>query len=672
MPIRYSRMAIAAALALTFQPVFAASEEDAAIVVTATRFHSNKSDRPIAAQVITADDIRDSSATTVSEVLGKLGGVHTRINSTGVPDSPLDLRGFGMTGDQNTLVLLNGQRISENELVSARLSSIPIDSIERIEILRGTGAVLYGGGATGGTINIITRSPITEGLSGNISALTGSHNLRDFRGGLQVGSGNWGLSLNAQRYENDNYRENNRAKLNVVSGELRFGVQDGFIALNISADDQKSRLPGVRKVDPIANVDQLSTDPRGATTPNDYMNSRSELLSLQGEKTFGEMTLALDIGQRNKTGHLFGSYSNGDTSLAEMEVAVSTISPRLLWKTKLAGMDNRLTIGADWGDWSYTNKTVATGWLSNLDEVGNQHNRAIYFRNELVIGTGTRLSLGARRENVTQDDEDSLTPRIKESVKHNLSAHEFALQQELGAGFSAYGRIGKSFRVATIDENRCQFAPCAPLLKPQQSKDRELGMQWGANGASFRAGLFEMDIDNEIHYEPYGGSNANLPPTRHRGIEFEGKLPIGKTVDLAASYTRIQARFREGTYTSFMGFTADIAGKDVPLVPKDRAGLNLGWQAAAATRVTASVSYVGSQRFDNDQANSFQSMPSYTVADIKVSHSLGFWRFAAGVNNLFDKAYYSYGATNVSATPSRFNAYPEDRRNGYVSAEYKF
>lgn len=84
----------------------------------------------------------NSAANTLGEVLNRIGGVHTRMNLHGIPDSPLDLRGFGVTGDQNTLVLVDGKRISENELVSARISSIPLDAIERIEILRGSGAVL--------------------------------------------------------------------------------------------------------------------------------------------------------------------------------------------------------------------------------------------------------------------------------------------------------------------------------------------------------------------------------------------------------------------------------------------------------------------------------------------------------------------------------------------------
>lgn len=664
---------VAALLPLLFANNLYAEQALAPVVVTATRFQSAAADAPIAAQVITADQIRNSSATTVSEVLNKVGGVHTRISFTGIPDAPLDLRGFGMTGDQNTLVLLNGQRISENEGAAARLSAIPIDSIERIEILRGAGAVLYGAGATGGTINIITKSPVTEGVSGNVLGLAGGYGVRDVRGSVQAGNGTWGIRLNAQHYEKDGYRANNRAELDTVSGELRFGGRDEFIAFNFSADDQKSRLAGIR------TAAQLASDPRGTTTPDDFMNSDSRIFSLRGEKRVGDVTLALDVGQREKNRQSFGSFAGVGTSLADTDVDVTTVSPRLLWKSQMAGIDNKLTVGIDWSDWSYTNRTVATGWLSSQNQLGNQENRAVYFRDELLFATGTRLSLGARREIVEQDDADSITPRAKTSVKHRLSAHELALQQELGAGYSAYGRVGKSFRLATIDENRCQFAPCAAgLLKPQRSSDREIGMQWRGKGTQLRVGLFDMDVKDEIHYNAYSGTNSNLPPTRRRGLELEGDLSIARTVDLAVRYTHTQARFRSGTFTGFDGdlgfamFTADVAGKDVPLVPKDRLSVNLGWQATAATRLGVSLTYVGSQRYDNDQANRFRRMPSYTVSDFKISHDIGAWRLAAGINNLFDKAYYSYGVTNVSAAPSRFNAYPEDRRNGYVSAEYRF
>ena len=298
MSLRLSAVAAALPFVLSQSSVFAQTTQLDTLIVTASRFQSVSLKSPIAAQVITADEIRDSSARTLSDVLSKLAGVHTRINLTGVPDSPLDLRGFGMTGDQNTLVLINGQRISEFEGATARISSIPVDSVDRIEILRGSGSVLYGSGATGGAINIITRAPVGDEIEGTLFAKFGSHDLQDIRAGLQLGSGTWGFRLNAQNFETDNYRANNRAKQEAFDAELRFSQGKDFLSFGFTTDKQKARLPGAR------TEQLLETDRRGATTPNDYLNTDSETYMIRGEKSLGQLTFAVDIAERLSLIHI--------------------------------------------------------------------------------------------------------------------------------------------------------------------------------------------------------------------------------------------------------------------------------------------------------------------------------------------------------------------------------
>jgi iron complex outermembrane receptor protein len=628
------------------------------VVVTATRFISGPQFLPIASEVISNEEIRDSSAITASDVLNKLGGVHTRINFTGVPDTPIDLRGFGMTGDQNTLVLVNGQRISENENVTARLSAIPVDSIERVEILRGSGAVLYGSGATGGTINIITRSPVNSGLSGNALTVVGGHGLRDIRAGVRFADRYFGLSLNAQRYQNDNYRKNNHSEQEAVSGELHFGSQEDFIILGLNSDDQRARLPGAR------TEAQLISDRRGSSTPNDFLNSESRIFSIRTQKRMGDLTLALDVGKREKQTQMYTEAWG--SSLAKTDVDILTISPRLLLSSKLVGLDNLLTFGVDLADWSYENKTLGGGWNISLDETGRQENQSIYFLNEMKFPKGTRLSIGARREYVEQIHQELLLPRPYSSNDKNLSAYDLAVTQQIGSYISAYARIGHSFRVANIDENRCTSSPCSGiLLKPQKSNNSELGMEWRNNGANYRLAFFAMDIEDELHYNRLTYSNMNLSPTKRRGLEVQGKFFIVQTVDVLARYTHTRAQFRQGIYDGI-----DVAGNDIPLVPKDRISLNFGWQMTPVTRLGFNVTHVGRQIYDNDQANRFRKMPSYTLADIKLGHEVGPWRLAVGVNNLFDRKFYSYAIVNGAYTS--FNAYPEDRRNAYVSADYRF
>ncbi|MCZ6898495.1 MAG: TonB-dependent receptor plug domain-containing protein, partial [Betaproteobacteria bacterium] len=86
------------------------------VIVTATRFEQNPEELPIGVSVISAEQIKNSAALTIPELLQQFAGVHIR-NLDGGPDQQIDLRGFGITGNQNTLVLLDGQRINENELV---------------------------------------------------------------------------------------------------------------------------------------------------------------------------------------------------------------------------------------------------------------------------------------------------------------------------------------------------------------------------------------------------------------------------------------------------------------------------------------------------------------------------------------------------------------------------
>ena len=208
--MKVQMLAIAAGVTLVF-PVLAQQPWDLTtedVVVTASRFEQTNADTPIGVTVITRDQIEASNARSIADVLTTMGGVHVRDNS-GQPNPQLDLRGFGISGDQNTLVLFNGQRISENELQPANIAAIPLASVERIEILRSGGAVLYGGGATGGTINIITRGQAPGTRSGRVLLGGGSYDTYTVEAALGMAGDTMGFDVSARRYDTENYRDNN-------------------------------------------------------------------------------------------------------------------------------------------------------------------------------------------------------------------------------------------------------------------------------------------------------------------------------------------------------------------------------------------------------------------------------------------------------------------------------
>ncbi len=184
-----------------------------------------------------------------------------------------------------------------------------------------------------------------------------------------------------------------------------------------------------------------------------------------------------------------------------------------------------------------------------------------------------------------------------------------------------------------------------------------------------------MRLKDEIYFSPLAanplgfflGANVNLPPTERYGLELSGNWQATKTVDLGATLNVLRAQFREGTFAGI-----DIAGNEIPLVPNLLATVRAGWEFLPRTRLSAIYTYVGKQRYDNDQANLFSYMPSFGLADLRLTYDWRQWRFAAAVNNLFDEKYFNYGIVNNPINPTTYSAYPQVGRTAFASVEYRF
>jgi iron complex outermembrane recepter protein len=649
-----------------------AGPEDVAapVVVTATRL-SSPLEEPVATQIITAEDIRQSTATTVAEVLSKLGGVLIRNNLLGTDDASIDLHGFGVTGDQNTLVLVNGVRISENELATAHITAIALQSIERIEILRGSGAVLYGGGATGGVINIITRPASGESVN-SVGGLVGNLGTQEIRLSNSLSSGGLSLSLDASGRDTENYRDNNEARQGILNLETRFTTDNGFVGLRLGDEAQGLRLPGAR------TQAQLGTDPQGTNTPNDYGTFAQESVVLFGEYRAGDLRFAADLAYRTKNSSFYNDYGPGQGSNYQvLESSSWDFSPRVNWNAPLAGLANNLLAGIDLAHWSYQNRSAAdTASIADPTSLENdtQRNVAFYLQEALQLRPATRLTAGWRIEqvNTTTDvplsEYGAVVPQT--GYSHTLHATDLALREALARGWSVFIRGGQSYRVANVDENRCYFPPCQPLA-PQTSKDFSAGTEFAAGALRLRADVFEHRLQNEIYYNDITFTDMNLSPTERRGLELFGRYAFTPDLDVSVSWMYTRATFRNGLYDG-----VDVSGRTVPVVPRNRGTLLAGWKPESQTRVTFSVVYVGNQYYDNDPLNLYREMPSYVIADFKISRDFS-WpargsQLSLGVNNLLDRHYYSYALVDSATAPTTFEAYPDLPRTVYLSGVLRY
>jgi len=622
------------------------------VIVTATRFEDRYLDKPVNVSIITAEDIKNSTARTVPELLRQLPGIRTR-DSSGSPNFQVDMRGFGISGDQNTLVLLDGIRISENEQTTVNWTGIPLTAIERIEILRGSGAVLYGGGATGGTINIITKTPMSGQRSASIYGGAATYGTNEAGLGVNLGGENVSLNFYGTYFNTDNYRDNNELRQKNALADIRWAGARGSLSLKFGADDQHLRLPGA------LSEAQIAVDRRQAATPDDFSNRTGGFVVAGGEWRVGAATLAADLGYRQKDikASIIGSPIDSDTS-------VWSFSPRLKLPHQLGGWRNHLVVGLDWDDWSFLNTTSVFGQPRQPDAF--QRNQAVYLQNSTAIGESWNLSLGGRLQRVEYGVTDLANPTQSDSRTRDLTAYEVGVRYRLNPALSPYAKVGTSFRVPNVNDVYNLFTGVVSLLEPQTSHEQEIGVDLRSGPGSYRLALYHITTDNELYFDPATFTNRNLPPTRRQGVEAEGKWRVGASVDLFLNYTYAQSEFRSGDFGG-----VPIAGNEVPLVPRHAANAGAGWAFAPRARGDIVLRYVGEQVFDGDETNTFgRKMPSYTVVDVKLSYERGGWLLGAGVKNLFDEKYFNYGVFD-SFTPTYF-AYPQPERSIFATAQYTF
>ncbi len=195
----------------------------------------------------------------------------------------VDIRGFGETGTLNVLVLVDGRRVNDIDLSGVDWTQISLDQVERIEIVRGSGSVLYGDNATGGVINIITKRP-EKPFSTQAEGVAGSYGY--YKGGASAG-GKWGpLSaiLSASYQDTDGYRENGFLKAKDVGGKIIYDLNEN-ISFNLSGSfhQDDSGLPGgLPKA--IYEVDRRAT-----LAPDDKAKTDDGYLALGTKAKFGDL-----------------------------------------------------------------------------------------------------------------------------------------------------------------------------------------------------------------------------------------------------------------------------------------------------------------------------------------------------------------------------------------------
>lgn len=647
------------ALSIPLQP-FAETETEQTtfeeVVVTATRDPEEIRKVPANATVVTREEIERSSARTTVDLLRDEVGVVVRdLLGTGKSVS-VDIRGFGETAPQNTLVLVDGRRVNEIDLSGVDWTQIPLDQVERIEVVRGAGSVLYGDNAVGGVINIITKRP-EKTFSAQAGVEAGSYGFNKEKASVSGKSGPLSAMVSASYDATHGYRDNGFLRAKDVGGKLLYDLSEA-VSLQFSANFHRddAGLPGG-----LSKLDMIRLGRDATLRPDDQAETDDGYASLGMKAKLSEgWRLEAELSYRNRdVRDAFVSFNFSD----QRNLRTWSFTPRSVLESTLFGRTNKLTLGLDLyrSDSRVDSEFVIPGFASyNRVEV-TKRSAGLYALDELSLLENLILSLGYRSEWASYDLYQDL-PSAEDKTRDHEPAVHAGLDYLFDKKSSAFVSFKRSFRFPVSDE-LLQFFPVFrvnPNMKPQVGYHYEAGVRHAFNDAiEANLTLFWADLRDEIFFNPETFRNENISKTRRQGLEAGLKVKPFSRVTLWGNYGYIRPLLRE----------LPFSGNDIPAVPRHKGSIGSEIDFGKGFLFQAKANLVGSRYLISDFRNRFDRLDPYATLDLRLSYLWKGLRAFAGVNNLFNRKYSEYGVVGSMGNQS---FYPSPERNFIVGASYTF
>ena len=627
------------------------------VVVTASREEEPSAKVPANVTVIDAEEIERSNAQNVPELLAAAGVFVS--DAGGYKRSyTVDIRGFGETAAVNTLVLVDGRKINQADLSGTDWTLIPLDRIDRIEVVPGSrGTILYGDNATGGVINIVTKDG--AGLESRVSAQYGSYETFKGAAGVSGAQGIWSFDVGASYLDSDGYRDNSQTEAKDIGATIRVDPSEA-VSFNLSGGFHKDEtgLPGALLQSDL----DAGAEPTDTVNPDDYADTEDyyakggvELFFLTND------AFRLDTSYRKRSVEQYasftGGYFTGDTAIETIAV-----SPRFTFQETFGEVSNRLIFGADFSRNeedinNFSSFSGSSNYNLERESVG------YFVHDELGITRNLSLSGGYRYDKAdftfssgSDDDQDYDEESFTVGINYTVGIAK------------AYASYGTSFRFPVLDEifNFLDNS-AATTLKPQNSKNIEAGTVIGLlDGMTMAFNMFRIETEDEIFYNPAGGpfgfgANENLDgETTRQGFEVKWAYHYKGWIT-GANYTHMKTEIDGGVYDN----------SAIPNVPENRVSANLGYAFDMGLFCGVNGIYMGSRYLISDFTNSAVKQDDYTVVNAKIKYDWRWLSLFLDINNIFDEEYSSYGGLNFLGEPGYYPS-PEFNVLVGVTARYGF
>jgi outer membrane receptor protein involved in Fe transport len=611
------------------------------VVVTPSRLEQQAGDAPASVTVITADDIRSAPYVALDDLLRQVPSFSLFRRSSSLVGHPttqgVSLRGIGPSGASRALVLVDGIPINDPFGGWVPWSRVPLLSIEQIEVVRGGGSAVWGNGALGGVINVITRRPTETGAS--LETTFGNHDTKSFdllaRGVL----GPWRLAVEGNYFDTAGYKIVLRQQRGPIDtpADSRHAVFNGRLEFVPSPDlnlflsgtfFDEDRHNGTRLQ--INDTQSGSVAAGGLVRTGDGSEWRATVFAQKQTFHSTFSTQALD--------------RRSETLALDQQSPSTSVGGALSWSRAFG--DHRLLAGAD-GRWveGETDERVFNNnvFLRTRVAGGEQTFAGLYVQDLWTVWHWLEITGSLRGDYWRSEDgsrRDTPPPagiparQSFEPVDYVIPSPRLAALVRVTPTTDLEASAYQGFRVPTLNEQyrvfrvRNDVTVANAGLKPERLTGGELGVRQRFAPLDLRVTGFWNEVTDQILNVtlarplpdcPAGTTcrqRQNVELTRIRGVETEIEIrPLPRwRVVLGHVYT--DARVVEASQQPA------LRGKRLAQVPDHVVTLGVRWDNPTWVNVAANARYVGRQ-FEDD-LNTLPLNP-FTTVDLHLSRPLAPW-----------------------------------------------
>ncbi len=589
------------------------------VTVSANRFERKESETTYASEIHTAKEIEASGAATLYDYLAQQSSVNLG-SYFGNKASPLfNLRGYGTdNGNQNVVITVDGQRLNSIDGIPQLLGAIPLGNIDRIEISKGSGSVIYGDGATAGVIQIYTKNK--SGVT--VSTSFGNFGQQNHYINAGISEQYFDLSASLAHDSNDGFSDADKT-----------GHRDEF-----TGNTQSIKLK-IKPIDNLRLIASATSSRNDIRYPNSLTKAQFNSDPIQNGKpnnVYTHQSLNTDQWKVGVEYNITSRIKIAATHYREDKVSEYGS------KTNFVNSSNELTLSYDDEMLSaITGMQLFDGNRDGGSDITSKNSRAVFINTEYRptwLTSALTLSAGFRNEKVKYAYAPTTGNLLDDTV--SLDAWDIGANYRFSSEASAFWNYNKAYLAPNIDNffgyDAFYNTVFNGFIKPQESKTFNIGLNHVVTNNRLKATLFYANLDNEIYLDKsvaYFGTNTNLDKSHKYGLELQDSFKITDNLSTSVIYNYTRAIVDKETRED----ASVISGKDLPSAPKHTIVANLNYKFLGNASVNLNQTWRSATYASEDFLNNAsQRQEHYESTNIALNYQYKNMLFFTSINNLFE------------------------------------